>query len=321
MDSKLEYDPRVSEKTVAKRFVLEERATEGPLGILWRGKARGAGGFIRAVTIAELSADLSASAPFVESLARSAGRLMSRPRPNVEGVIDLVEEKGQHYLVLDAIVGPSLKSWVEACQADGEPAPWGHLLAIAETVLLALHDLHGRGLVHGGVSSRSIRLTRAGVPVLTRFGVAAACAAGDVGVKELRGSQTLSAADDVFSVGLVLYAALAGSSDVALLPEELRARLVAGKPIDLNLIRDDIPAVVLRTVERALRTAPKERFESALAMARSLRLILSSIAQTTDSGALAGQIEAVLPRAKPKGLPKTETDQLDVSELRELDDD
>lgn len=314
-------------ETVTERYLLDEALGDGPVGTSWRGRARGVSGFTRAVIVVRLHRALAASDPFVSTLMAQAMALMEGPHPNVEGVHDLVRVGEEAYLVLDPIDGPSLREWVEAHQAGSQPAPWVQLFAIAVEVLKGLHALHGRArpLAHGGIDATSIRLDRSGVPILTRFGVAAACEAGGFGAEALRvrapeGAGRPSA--DVFAMGLLLYTILAGCSDTALLPDELRARLMVGKPVDLKLIRPDIPAVVMGAVIRALAADPADRFDSAIAMARSLELILRSMPETTDAAALAKQIEQKVPKQraqKPRlGLSADATDQLDLTDLQRL---
>ena len=324
----------MSEK-VGERYTLDEPLEESPLGAAWRGTMEGASGFTRPVLVHELSEELAGSDAFVKGLMEAGTALMSRPHPYVQGIVDVARESSKVYLVVDPVDGPTLKEWVEACHEKGAPAPWGQLLAIMTDVLHALHTMHPRGLAHGGIDTTSIRLDRAGVPVLTRVGVAAACAAGGVGSEALRvktPEDTITPSGDVFAVGQLVYTILAGASDTALLPEDLRARLLAGKPVDLKLVRDDLPAVVLGTVERALQSDPHARFDSAIAMARSCELIVRSLAQSTDSSALGKHIEDVLPGKAPKkpakppvpgkpskrGLESDETDQLDLSDLKSL---
>ena len=315
-------------QNIADRYSLDEPLGKGSIGSSWRGRERGASGFSRAVIVHKLHADFAASDRFMETLTKSGGSLMDRPHPNIQGVVDVVRTGVDAYLVVDAIDGPSMKAWVEACHEQGHPAPWAPLLSIAAHVLHGLHSLHHRPrpLVHGGIDTTCIRLDRSGVPVLTRFGIAEACDASGVGAESLRvrvPEKTVAPSADVFAVGLLLYTVLAGSSDTAVLPDDLRKRLMAGKPVDLNLVRDDIPAVVLGAVERALQANPRDRFASALDMARSLDLILRSLAEITDAAALAKHLEQVLPmqskKPKPKmGLSPEETDQLDLVDLRRL---
>ncbi|MCA9606444.1 MAG: protein kinase [Myxococcales bacterium] len=314
-------------QTIAERYLLEEPLGDGPVGSVFRGKAKGPSGFTRAVVVKQLHHQLARSDDFVDTLMTEGSALMAGPHPNVEGIHDLVRDGDEVYLVVDPLDGPTLRAWVESFHATSAPAPWVSLFAIAGQVLRGLHVLHDRPrpLAHGGIDPTSIRLDRSGVPVLTRFGVAAACDAADVGATSLRVSApegSLRPSADVFAVGLTIYTILAGTSDTALLPDELRARLMAGKPVDLKLIREDIPPVVMGCVLRALSAHPSARYDSAIAMARAIDMILQTVAETTDGAALAKQIEQRLPkpraRKKPRGLKAEATDQLDLAELQRL---
>lgn len=339
------------QEIIGGRYTLGTKVGSGPLSTVWKGRASGGTGYTRTVAIRHLAAE-HAKDPFAATFGKQASALMGRVHPHVEGVLDIVEHGGAHYVVTEWIDGPSLRHWIEAHHERGGPAPWGQLLAIAADVLFGLHALHTRSvpLVHGGVSTSAIRLDRVGFPMLTRFGARSALDAvkADPEWARRQGLRTdppegkMTPAADVFGMGLLLYTVLAGASDVGVVPEELKERLLAGKPVDLGMLREDVPAVVLRTVERALAPNPTERFESAASMARSCQLILRSLAEMSDPPALAASIESVIPRdkaqppgappslpstpstpprassSKPAGLSPASTDQLDIAELRKM---
>lgn len=351
------------EQTIAGRYVRGPQVATDPLATVFSGRAVLSEGFERPVAIKRLSEELSENDLFVSTLGQAAARLMAAAPQRSEGILDIVREDGALYLITDWVDGPSLRQWVEAHHERGEPAPYSLVLAIASQVLFGLHALHTRPspLVHGAVGPAAIRIDRAGVPVVTRFGIRAALDAAKIDEAWVQGEalridapeRRLSPAADVFAVGLTIYTILAGTSDVSALPAELRDRLMAGKPADLSLLRDDVPPVVLRTIERSLRPDPAERFESAAAMARSCELILRTMAEMTDPPAIASSVERVLPRgdgvatvpakqrakprsvsagpppapppkhrpapkSRPAGLKAEETDQLDLDELSNL---
>lgn len=311
---------------VGDRYALGAKLDEGPLGPRWKARARGATGYERAVIVEGLRPELATDATFVDTLVEQSAKLMDGPHPRVEGVYDVVREDDAVHRVVDPVDGPTLKAWVAACQSGGQPAPYALLLSIVSDVSFGLHALHGRAepMAHGALDTTSIQLDRSGVPFVTRFGVAAACEAAGIDDPALRarppeGLDPVQA--DVFGLGQLMYTVLAGSSDTTLLPDDLRARLMEGKPVDLKLIRDDIPPVVLGIVERALVRDPAHRYDSTLALARAIELFLQSRPETTDAAARAHQIDQVLPkraRRAPKGLVAAETDQLDLADLQRL---
>lgn len=285
-------------RTIAGRYVLEAPIGRGLLGTLYRGHATGGHGYTRLVAIEQLEG--AANDPrFADALAKRASALMGASHVHVEDVLDVVTEGKERFVVLEWCDGPALRTWIEAHHQRGVPAPHGPLLAIAAKVLFTLHALHTRPvpIVHGLVGASSIRLDRAGQPLLTRACIASALdAAGiDLGLAHPAPGGRGTPAADVFCTGLMVYTALAGATEAKFLPEDLRARVLAGKPVDLNLIRDDLPPVLLRTIERALLPDPRARFDSAAQMARALELILRSLPENTDPAALAHALDELVP--------------------------
>ena len=311
-------------RTIAGRYVLDESLRGSEVGPRFAARSVASDGFSRKVFVIQLATELSGEPAFVSAYRERASQLMGGPHFGTQAVLDIVVDEEQTFVVVEPVSGPTLRQWVEAHHADGAPAPWAHLLAICGRSLQALQVLHDRGLAHGGISATTIQIDRTGQSYLTHYGIAAACEAAEVGPKSLRAldsDNAVSPGGDLFAMGLVLYTVLAGGSDPSVLPDDLRARLFAGNPVDLSLVREDVPAVVLRTVERAMSANPRERFESASAMARSLDLILRSVAQMTDPAAIAGSVRTHFgKRSKrpPPGLAPEETDQLDLKELRQL---
>jgi len=356
------YTRDVSSETLAGRFELGPERWVAPLGPVSEGKQH-VGPGRRKVAIQRLTAPLKDRDAFLEALIDVQGKASRAAIPGVQRLLDVVEEGEDTFLVWDWVDGPTLREWVEAHHEKGSPAPYGFLLAIAKDLLFTLHALHGKGrpLAHGGIGARAVRLDRSGFPVVTRFGVCAALEqTGETGawiterhVRVEAPEGGLAPPVDVFGAGLTLYAVLAGASDFSVMPDELKERLEAGRPVDLALIREDVPPVILRTIERALASDLRERFETAAAMARSCELLLRSLPESTDAPALAKEIERTLPRnapppappktrasersgsrsappsppagagSKPKGLKQESTDQINLEELGtlQIDDD
>lgn len=299
---------------VGGRYGIEAEVGSGPIATVHRGRLTGGAGFTRRVALKRLTPRLAQDAVFVEDLSKGLSVLMGFPHCHVENTLDLFREEEDVWQVVEWCDGPSLTTWVEAHHERGTPAPFGQLLAIGSKALYGLHALHARGLHHGAVGAAAIRLDRSGHPRLTRAGVCGALRrsghdpewAESEGLLRASPEGKPGVAADVFAVGLLLYTVLAGATDVAFLPEELRERLMVGRPVDLSLLRNDVPAVLLRTIERALRPDPKERFESAAQMARSLDLLLRTLPENVDPPVIAKGLAELLrpaPAASSAGPP------------------
>src|SRR5690606_22573573 len=117
--------------------------------------------------------------------------------------------------------------------------------------------------------------SEAGLAVLTRFGLAPALsmrgeerrALEQLGVRhaapELVEGERTTPASDRFGVGALLFEMLAGTPAFPGAGDARDALLRSGEIADLSALRPDVPALVVSLVERALRGAPDERFDSA----------------------------------------------------------
>lgn len=150
--------------------------------------------------------------------ARAAARLA---HPNVTQVYDYGEVAlpgggSAGYLVLELVDGPTLASRLSA-----GPLPWREAARIARQVAGALAAAHRLGVVHRDIKPGNVVLTHDGVKVLD-FGIAAVAGGGDGDPGRLLGTPQYAAperrdptaparpASDVYSLGVLLYEALAG---------------------------------------------------------------------------------------------------------------
>lgn len=154
--------------------------------------------------------------------------------PHIANVFDFGREGDLEYLVVELVEGNSLASLLAR-----QSLAWEGAVACGAQVASALAAAHARGLVHRDVKPGNIMLTRAGVKLID-FGISAiegereADPAGG-----LRGTPAyvaperllnvaVSPAADVYSLGVVLFRAIAGD-----LPSQPGAELPAVLPVDV----------------------------------------------------------------------------------------
>jgi serine/threonine protein kinase len=149
--------------------------------------------------------------------ARAAARLDHR---NVVKVYDVVEDAGEHWIVMEPLSGRTL---AEVLLSDG-PLPVAEVRRIALHLVDALRAVHRAGLVHSDVKPANIQLCDDGRVVLMDFGIAAAiddqetlsseAMAGSpayMSPERARGD-AVGPASDLFSLGATLFAAVEGKS-------------------------------------------------------------------------------------------------------------
>ncbi len=333
------YSRAVTE-LLAGRYELVREITEGAVATLWRGAARGEGGFTRPVAVRLLQSPWDRDLTLLSAWAANASELAEHASPHVEQVLDVLVTGGRGAIVSEWIEGISLRRLLAAYAEDRLPLPWPLAASIAVDVLRGLVRAHEASppLCHEGVDARSVRLSAAGLACLTRFGLAPALsmrgeerrALEERGVRhpapELALGERTTPASDRFGVGALLFEMLAGTAAFPGAGPARDAAVRAGEIADLAALRPDVPALVVSLIERALRGEPSERFDSAEAMAAALVQLLRNERQPFGPDVLAAAVRAAqarvvtkkAPALRPQGLAAQRTMHVDLAELTVL---
>ena len=270
------YRSRV-EQVLAARYVL--------------GGELGAGGMARVVRARDLVLDRDVAVKLLpagvvdpatrERFRREARWTASFAHPNAVAVFDAGEDRGQLYLVMELVDGPSLA----AVLASRGRLSVADALCVADAVLAALDAAHAAGIVHRDVKPANVLLGPGGQVKLADFGIARrlddlaldlTAAHTVLGTPRYTSPEQLAgwpatAASDLYAVGVVLYEALAGYPpfDGASAAVVAAAHQVAPTP-DVAAARPDVPPAVAGAVSRALAKDPAARFPTAGAMRAAL---------------------------------------------------
>ncbi|MFF8637594.1 serine/threonine-protein kinase [Streptomyces pilosus] len=260
-----------SERVIAGRYRLLSPLGEGGMGTVWRARDEL---LHREVAVKEVRAPAGLPAPDVERMyarlereAWAAARVADR---GVVTVYDVASEDGRPWIVMELVRGLSL---AEVLEAEG-PLPPRRAAHIGAEVLAALRAAHGAGVLHRDVKPANVLIANDGRVVLTDFGIAmvegssALTMTGEVvGSPEFLAPEralgrTPGPASDLWSLGVLLYAAVEGFSPFrhdtplstlrAIVDEELPPPRRAGPlaPVIEGLLRKE-PAERL-PAERAL---------------------------------------------------------------------
>ena len=169
------------------------------------------------------------------------------------------------------------------------PLPLGDGVRVAIDLAEALSHAHEHGVLHRDLKPENVLFARDGRMVLADFGIAhhlgaehLTRAGGPVGTptymspEQLR-HEELTAASDLFSLGLVLYEVFTGirlfrGQDTAAIVEQHRRR-ARRRP---EAIRPDLPPELGDLIMSLLSEAPERRPESARVVAEQLRRLRSS---------------------------------------------
>ncbi|HVK70190.1 MAG TPA: protein kinase, partial [Polyangium sp.] len=275
------------------RYELLVPIAQGGMAVVWAARMKGTRGFQKIVAVKTMLPELSQDPQFEDMFLAEAG-LASRIRhPHVCEILDLGEQDGLIYLVMEWIDGEPLSQLARASRQKGG-VPMLIALRICLNAALGLHAAHELkdeagelvGLVHRDVSPQNILVTYDGVVKIVDFGVAKATAVSDTGATkdgQLKGKvpfmspeQALGKAvdrrTDVFALGIVLYQLLASKHPFRGDNDMITLRRICDKEQAPSLLSamPNCPALLNEIVMKALEKEADKRYLSMAEFARAL---------------------------------------------------
>ncbi|MGW2017503.1 serine/threonine-protein kinase [Streptomyces sp. NPDC001927] len=262
---------------IAGRYRLLDVLGQGGMGTVWRARDEALN---RDVAVKEVRAPAGLSGADEQRLyarlereAWAAARITHR---NVVTVYDVATEDGRPWIVMELVHGLTLS---EVLDAEGPMPPQRAALVGAE-VLAALRAAHEAGVLHRDVKPGNVLLANDGRVVLTDFGIAAVEGTSPLTMTgELIGSpeflaperalgRTPGPASDLWSLGVLLYAAVEGGSPFRQDTPLATLRAV----VDEELPPPRRAGALAPVIEGLLRKEPGERLQAEVAE-RQLRLV------------------------------------------------
>ena len=292
------------------RYELLCPVARGGMASVWVARLRGKHGFEKLVAVKTILADRSDDVRFRRMFLDEARIASGIDHIHVVRILDLGEQGGLLYLVMEWVDGDSLSRLQRAVQQTGaQVSPGIALRAVADASsgLHAAHNLRDRkgahlGVVHRDVSPQNILLSVEGVAKVIDFGIAKARdrTAGDTSDGALKGKLLYMAPEqalgweidrraDVWSLGAVLYHLLAGSPPFKGPTEAATfAFLTSGLPP--QPLPSDIPVPVARVVRRAL-SPLGERYSTAAELQQAIEEAMVESHLTTSLANVAAYVD------------------------------
>ena len=278
---------------------------------VWIARQTGKHGFEKFVAIKTILPKFAADSRF-QSMFLDEARIAARiEHANVAQVLDVGEQHGTTYLVMEYVDGEALSTIHRAVKRRTARLPPGVVLRIMADVCGGLHTAHelrgddGQllGVVHRDVSPQNVLLNMKGVAKLIDFGIAKARdrVGGDTNAGTVKGKVRYMAPEqalgnsidrraDLWGIGAILYHLLSGKppydgeNDVQTL-----LVLTSGRP-PVPLPPTVHPAIS-RVVKRALTADPDKRFESAAQMQQAIEDAMVEAKLVTAAAGVASTLE------------------------------
>lgn len=282
------------------RYEVLVPIASGGMAVVYLAHQRGVGGFGREVAIKLVHLHLRDNPEWSVSLLAEA-KLAARIRhPNVVQTLDVGEDSGGDYLVMEYVEGDTFASMIRyATKTPDKTLPLGIAARILVDALSGLHATHeltdddGRPLlvVHRDFSPQNVLVGLDGIARLSDFGVAkAADRAGFTATGTIKGkfafmspeqvrAQPLDRRSDVWSAGVVMWEALAGQRmfERGLDEASMLLRIASEEAPSLHAANPSVPGPLCAVVTHALARDLSKRTPSALALRDELVAALQEL--------------------------------------------
>ena len=319
------------------RYALKRRLAAGGMGEVYLGEVQGAANFTKQVAIKRILPHLAANEAFVRKFIDEANLMVQLHHGNIVPVLELGNEGGEFFIVMEYLPGRDLKAALNRLRAQQHVFPVELGAFVAAELLDGLDyahrktgaDGHPLGIVHRDISPSNVVLGAAGEVKLVDFGIARARGGLHESISgTLQGKFTymspeqaeglhVDARTDIFSTGLVLYEMLTGvrplegESETETLRKVRQSRIAPPSTLVPGL-GDEVDTLVMR----ALAHDREERYPTAGAMRREIAQFLSARRSTADASAL----QRFLAELFPEGVvpPSTEPGPLSLDDALKL---
>jgi serine/threonine-protein kinase len=289
---------------VLGRYELLLPIASGGMAMVWAARLRGSRGFQKIVAVKTMLPKLSEDEQFEQMFLDEASLASQIRHPHVVEILDLGEQYGILFLVMEWIDGVPLNQLMKAARPKGGiPIPVAVRIAMqACSGLQAAHELKdgdGKlvGLVHRDVSPQNILVTYDGVSKVVDFGVAKATALGGGATVagQIKGKVAYMAPEqvkggaidrrvDLFAMGIVLYALTTGKHPFRRESEAATMyNICAPQPVmPPRKIIPDYPLELEQVVVKALSKEPDKRYQTANELLKALDLLPQTQRACTD---------------------------------------
>ncbi len=303
MDSEYRLSPALTPGYRLDRYELLCPIAEGGMAEVWLARMLGKHGFERLVAVKTILPKYAAEPMFQKMFLDEAHIASGIEHANVAKTLDLGEQHGVLFIVMDLVDGDAMTKLLAAVSKRAAKMPHGIILRILADVCGGLHAAHelrnsdgvNLGVVHRDVSPQNILLTTRGVAKLIDFGIAKAKdrLSGETNAGLVKGKVKYMAPEqalgrpidrrvDVWAVGAILYRTLAGRPPYIGANElETLHALTSGKPPPP--LPPSVPHAIGAIALRALAHDRERRFATTADMQAAMEQAMVDVGAATTT--------------------------------------
>ncbi|HEV3121315.1 MAG TPA: serine/threonine-protein kinase, partial [Isosphaeraceae bacterium] len=260
-------------------FTLMELIGRGGMGLVYKARQSSLN---RIVALKMIVAGPVASAEDVALLRKEAEAAAHLAHPNIVPIHEVGEHRGYHYFAMQFIEGGDLARQLDTYHANRRSA-----MELLATVSRAVHYAHQQGVLHRDLKPSNILIDCDGRPLVTDFGLSSrleidadgsSLSIEPVGTpaymapEQFSGHRdALTPAADVYAIGAVMYALLAGRApfrgdSVRQIALEVKHKLPDPPTAAFRGASLDLDTICLKCLQKD----PQKRYASTLEIAEEL---------------------------------------------------
>jgi serine/threonine-protein kinase len=267
---------------IKRRYTVQRPLARGGMGELFLGRDKCLN---RSVVLKEPRCDFD---PFRNRACQSSilaeGQILARlNHPFIVSIFDMYENGGRQGLVLEYVDGTPLD--------EVHDVPLAEVVGLGIEVAEALAHIHEHNIVHLDLKLENVLLTTQGTPCVIDFGIAQPPgrvrqlpgAAGVIGTPRVMAPEQLSGCDvdshsDLFSLGIMLFELIAGTSPFAGKSDAEAISLVLGqRPPMVDSLQPGTPRALAMLIDQLLEKDPLRRPANANEVAARLATVFATL--------------------------------------------
>lgn len=240
----------------------------------------------REVAVKVLRHELADDSTFIRRFEREARAVTSLSHPNIVGIYDIGNDKGNYYIVMEYIEGKTLKHLIKERQS----LTVTETLALMKQITAGVAHAHNHGIIHRDLKPQNILLKRDGTVKITDFGIAITSSATTSITKtnsimgsvhylapEIARGDAASIQSDIYALGIIMYEMLTGmlpfrdSAPAAVVMKHMREPFPSVRDFDAT-----IPQSIENTIMLATAKSKRNRFRTTREFYASLQTALNS---------------------------------------------
>jgi serine/threonine-protein kinase len=295
---------------VDSRYLIVRRIGSGGMADVYCAEDTHLG---RQVALKVLHRRFAQDQEFVERFRREASAAAGLQHPNVVGVFDRGRHDGTYYIAMEHLPGRTLKEIV----TTDAPLAQARVVDLGTQILQAAGFAHRHGVIHRDFKPHNVIVDDNGAAKVTDFGIARAGASEMTETGSIMGTaqylspeqaqgHAVTAASDLYSIGVMLYEMLAGrlpfEGDSAV---SVALKHLSEPPPPISQFRPDVSPALESVVMAALAKDPAHRWQSADDFAEALQAAGAQLEHgvTAQDTAAFAPVPVPVTEAPPPVLP------------------